>query len=365
MRRRLRVSRNCLRLVGITSIIVIAFLIASLLTVQYTSIIDVDLKEYLSNINSNIKSLTQPSPIITVSDAPVSHNYSREAYATLLTPGDPHPWTEGRPDFYFESCKILIHRLLHHEPTRDPHNRPVIVLVTPSVLQKQIDVLRSFGAEVRVVEKLDPPRGTVDFDNINPRYRDQFTKLHMWNMTEFERIAYFDSDALIIRPVHDIFDVPSRLKGREEWLFAAVYDSGALRREGIVMEPGPEDKGGRSDLLSAGMFLLMPTTTQSEYIFNMFRHPPKKDFTTFMEQDLLRWAYRDQGRYPWVRLSHLYNTQWCVDEDLETAYVIHDKLWNRGIGTPLREIWYEALGDMIGWEMGRHNEGEYLLPHGI
>jgi inositol 3-alpha-galactosyltransferase len=254
---------------------------------------------------------------------------------------------------------VKAHRLLRNATTRDPYNRPFVVLVTPAVPEKQRSILESHGAIVKLVPTLSPPPGTVDFNRINPRYRDQFTKLHVWNMTEYDRIAYFDADTLPIRPIHTIFDTPTDRVGDEEYLFAAVYDSGSGRWE-KEYKPGLDDKGGPHDRdLNAGVFLLWPTKKQSDYIFDMLRNPPaNKDFTVFMEQDMLRWAYRDGGPYPWIRLSHLYNTQWCRAPDLETAYVLHDKLWgSSGPDPELRRVWFQAWGEMIGWEVPRYSGG--------
>lgn len=287
-------------------------------------------------------------------------DYSKEAYVTLLTPSDPHPWAEGRTDYYFESIKVILHRVLRNETTRDPFNRPFIVLATSLVPRKQIKILESHGAIVKGVSTIAPPSGTVDFERINPRYLNQFTKIYLWNMTEYNRLLFLDADLLPIRPFYDVFDTPTKWRKEEEWLFAAVYDSGDSRQENRRNSPGPEDKGRPEDKeLNAGMFLLKPSPTQASYIFDMFIHPPKKDFSVFMEQDFLRWAYRDGGPYPWIRLSHLYNTQWCRPYDLDTAYVLHDKLWGggRGTGDELRRKWYEAWGEMVGWDASRFGEG--------
>jgi hypothetical protein len=293
-------------------------------------------------------------------ELPPGRDYSKEAYITLLSPSDPHPWAEGKTDYYFEAVKVIMHRVLRNQTTRDPFNRPFIVLVTSLVPRKQIKILESHGAIVRTVSTIAPPPGTVDFERINPRYKDQFTKMHVWNMTEYNRLLFVDADMLPIRSFHDVFDTGTKMKGDEEWLFAAVYDSGNSRRDNGRNPPGPEDKGRPADKdLNAGMFLLKPSSTQASYIFDMFIHPPKKDFSVFMEQDLLRWAYRDAGPYPWIRLSHLYNTQWCRPYDLDTAYVLHDKLWGggRGTGDELRRKWYEAWGEMVGWDASRFGEG--------
>ena len=295
--------------------------------------------------------------VINVVPQSSKHDYTKEAYVTLLSPQKPHPWTVGEIDYYFEACKVQAHRLLRNVTTRDPHNRPYIILATPDVYSKQIEILEAHGAIVRRVPIIEPPEGTVNLDLTNPRYRDQFTKLHVWNMTEYDRIAYFDADTLAIRPMHSIFDTRTKMRKGEEWLFAAVYDSGDSRSDGQRNKPGLQDTGRRKDnQLNAGVFLLSPTETQRDYVWNMMRHPPQRDFSVFMEQDFLRWAYRDGGPYPWIRLSHLYNTQWCREWDLDTAYVLHDKLWGRH-GSELRGVWYQAWGEMVGWDVARYSDG--------
>ena len=288
-------------------------------------------------------------------------DYSKEAYVTLLTPAHPHPWSEGKADYYFEAAKIKAHRILRNTTTRDPHNRPFIVLVTETVPVKQIEILEDHGAIVRRVSTIDPPPGTVDLSRINPRYRDQFTKLHIWNMTEYNRIAFFDADTLPIRPVDSIFDTPVQHgANNEEYLFGAVYDSGDSRADNNRNPPGLDDKGRPEDaVLNAGVFLLWPTRRQADYIFDILHNPPQVDWTVFMEQSMLRWAYRDSGPYPWIRLSHLYNTQWCKEWDLDTAYVLHDKLWGEGnvVDAELRRVWYAAWGEMVGWDVPRTEGG--------
>jgi len=314
--------------------------------------------------NENPSALKVDLPTTEIPRPQNGRNYSREAYVTLLTPPQPHPWTRGQPDYYFEATKVKAHRLLRNQTTRDPYNRPFIVLVTPEVPEKQVGILESHGAIVRRVDTIPAPEGHVHLSLTNPRYRDQFTKLHVWNMTEFDRIAFFDADTLSIRAAHRIFDTPATRSGNEEYLFAAVYDSGPDRWDGDRPEPGPEDKGGPGSVLNAGVFLLWPTETQRDYVFEVYHNPPEgADWTRFMEQDMLRWAYRADGPYPWVRLSHLYNTQWCTAEDLDTAYVLHDKLWRGDMNSPdgpdaeLRRVWYQAWGEMVGWDAPRSEQG--------
>jgi alpha-N-acetylglucosamine transferase len=188
-------------------------------------------------------------------------------------------------------------------------------------------------------------------------------------MFEFDRIVFFDADTLPIRAFHTIFDASAHVHDGKEYLFAAGYDSGESRRGGVIRnKPGLDDLGSPNDVLNAGVFLLKPSEDQARYIFDMFKTPPKQDFTVFMEQDFLRWAYREAGPYPWIRLPHLYNTMWCRDEDLDTAYVLHDKLWQRGPDDALRKAWYQAWGEMAGWDAERNPNGiqswlDEMQPH--
>ena len=46
-------------------------------------------------------------------------------------------------------------------------------------------------------------------DLLVPRYREQFTKLVLWNMTSFERILYMDSDTLAVGDVSPMLTEPS------------------------------------------------------------------------------------------------------------------------------------------------------------
>src|SRR2546423_10134975 len=55
-------------------------------------------------------------------DLSSERDYSKEAYVTLLSPSDPHPWSEGRTDYYFEAVKVIMHRVLCNQTTRDPFN---------------------------------------------------------------------------------------------------------------------------------------------------------------------------------------------------------------------------------------------------
>ena len=75
------------------------------------------------------------------------------------------------------------------------------------------------------------------------------------------------------------------------------------------------------------------------------------DFVSTMEQSFLRYAYRDDGPYPWIRLSQIYNTQYARAVDMSASKVIHEKSW---IGGPnnvqeLKEEWHRGWGEVQGY----------------
>lgn len=191
---------------------------------------------------------------------------------------------------------------------------------------------------------------------INPQWIDQFTKLTMWNMTEYSRILYIDADILPVRPLSAVFETPYSFDVEgEPYLFSATYDSAWVRDFGHYTRPVPPlvlNDTDSSNEFNAGMFHFHPSREQAEYVFSIYSNPPPdQDFSKGMEQDLLRYAYRDKGPYPWIRLSQMYNTQWPRLEDMETSHAVHDKMWkdNSPVDWSLRQFWYIAWGEMMGW----------------
>lgn len=76
------------------------------------------------------------------------------------------------------------------------------------------------GARLTLVPPLLGP-------TLNGYYRDCMAKLYVFNLTDYDRIVYLDSDSLILRPLHILFDLPDAAwlaAPRAYWL-----DPGKLR----------------------------------------------------------------------------------------------------------------------------------------
>ena len=295
-----------------------------------------------------------------------SHTRSMdEVYATLLCPSSPNSIANNEIDYYFEGTRILTYRLLHKRSTKDTHSRRLVVLASEAVLPEQIRQLRLDGAIVHSVSIIRPPKG-VNLTKTKQRWKDQYTKLVLWNMTQYSKILYIDADILPIRPLSAIFDTPLTIdKQGHPYLFAATYDSAKTRTFGKFIRPvpvvGPNDTYAGT-MPHACLFLIHPSHRQANYLQSIYDNPPKgQDFTTFMEQSMLKYAYRDDGDYHWTRLSQMYNTQWPRLQDKAASYALHDKFWRETspVAWDLRRFWYIAWGEMQGWSEERQREKEW------
>eukprot|EP00271_Cylindrocystis_brebissonii_P019979 TRINITY_DN639_c0_g3_i1.p1 TRINITY_DN639_c0_g3~~TRINITY_DN639_c0_g3_i1.p1 ORF type:complete len:572 (-),score=88.70 TRINITY_DN639_c0_g3_i1:620-2335(-) len=78
--------------------------------------------------------------------------------------------------------------------------KDMVVLVSPDVSQQSIAVLQADGWLVEAVDLLKNP---------NSNYRETFwgvyTKLHVFNMTQYERVVYLDADTLVVNSIEDLF----------------------------------------------------------------------------------------------------------------------------------------------------------------
>jgi alpha-N-acetylglucosamine transferase len=120
-----------------------------------------------------------------------------------------------------------------------------------------------------------PPR---DEKNTFPRFRDQFTKLILWNMTEYKAVVYFDSDTFVIGNINKLLNIYKTLENTE-YKIAVTQDI----RAGEWMKA-----------FNMGIFSIKPNKTEFNRLIRL-----KNDYNfTFevemSEQGFLNEAYRNQ-----------------------------------------------------------------------
>ena len=93
----------------------------------------------------------------------------------------------------------------------------IVILVAPNVRQSTREKFIGEGAIVREVENIHNPYkilnqkknggeiGLVE-QTFKPRFEFTLNKLHMWNLTEYERVIYMDSDTIAISSLEELFE---------------------------------------------------------------------------------------------------------------------------------------------------------------
>ncbi|KAJ4298233.1 hypothetical protein N0V90_006132 [Kalmusia sp. IMI 367209] len=275
------------------------------------------------------------------------------AVATFLT----GQGTDKSDDSYFVATRILAHQLVHAEATKcNPETITFLVLCSESVPAEQKEILRHDGATV--IEVRDVPVNWWIHSGVM-RWKEQFTKLRVFEMTEYKRILYMDADNLLTGPIDGIFDEPEvttlapKMDRKEQvkwgesqlpaqWLFAARSDNALT---GKRQHPTPPLQ---SSSFSAGFFLIAPDRQIYEHFLSVMGLFHRFDPFT-MEQSLLNYVFRRDGQMPWRELHWKWSATWPNEKDLQMEVVtLHEKLWRTG-PQELKDIWNRKKGEMLNF----------------
>lgn len=281
-------------------------------------------------------------------------NSSKVAIATFLC--ENYVGDENAVDNYFIGARTLHYQLKIAAQTKMlREDIPFLAVVTKAVSQEKKDRLEKDGVAVVVVDDVKLPWWVKTGVK---KWKDQFTKLRIFEMVEYERILFIDSDTLITRPIDGIFSSPliqhpsitlsnltRQIKNDEallpaHYLFAARPDNALAGERDHTYPPN----SSRTDV-SAGFWLAAPSHAMFTYLMSVMQHWKRFDPFT-MEQSLLNYAFRRKGPMPWGELDPIWSATWPNQADWEAGVVsLHEKWWIVG-PEDLREKWRAAKGEM-------------------
>ncbi|KAL6248350.1 hypothetical protein RBB50_004605 [Rhinocladiella similis] len=327
---------------------------------------------------SHLDSPSSPSSSSSDSSSTDDTSRRRYAYATFYS----SPANDTRPldeDKYFTATRVLLYQLLHHPSTKSNNSYPLLVLVPNHVDSRKTDILKREGAVVVHVDVLNPDDATW----VHPArasWAEQFTKLRLFNMTEFDRIAFVDSDMLLITSLDGMFDegvvqtpapAPAvsptqgdddddQVKADEaplpaDYVFVGVSDAGGPHRDSVPDE---------HDNVNGGFWVMRPDPVLYRYYLSVMNVPGRFDDST-MEQGLLNYAHRADGPMPYRHFkTGKWNMNWPSYGDVERgAASVHDKFWDEGnagwIDRQLVEMWWRMQGEMEGFWFRAQRDGLY------
>lgn len=272
---------------------------------------------------------------------PLNHEEkSKYAFATLLCTRK-----SNIHDPYFAATQSLVYRLLWSSYAS---KYPFVVFVCPFTPKSQRDILLGQGAFVRELPLLND---VVPFEKLEvARWADQFTKLNMWNATEFKKIVFMDSDVFPVKNLDHYFEVSEDRLCKADRLMHSGSITKELSAEDVSSicrySFAAVDWYGVKEI-NGGMFIFNPNQQMHTRLLEFARHPESFD-SSRMEQGLLSAAFAAETPFPiqWLDMAFNPSNLWVEDPgNANRSMVVHQKLW-----VPLIVDSHPTLRHM--WDLG-------------
>ena len=156
-------------------------------------------------------------------------------------------------------------------------------------------MLSKEGWSFCVIDRIKPR----DEENTLPRFRDQFSKLILWNMTEYKSLLYFDSDTFVIKNINNLLNS-----------FQYLNDS---LRIGCTRDIR---SGKWQSTFNMGIFTIKPNKTEYERLIRLKDDQNLKFETKMSEQGFLNVVYQNQ----WYDFGFIYNANLAVYSELNNYW---------------------------------------------
>jgi alpha-N-acetylglucosamine transferase len=206
----------------------------------------------------------------------------------------------------------------------------VLELSTKRLSERSRDVLTRAGWKICLVERIAPR----DEANTFPRFRDQFSKLNLWKMVEYDSVVYFDSDCLVVGNIDNMFKIHKHL-GTGNFRIGVTRDIRA---------------GVWQSTFNMGVFVIKPDRKEYERLVQLKEDRSVKFETTMSEQGFLNVVYEKQ----WFEIGFEYNANLAAYTQLKTFWqeregfvnVIHFTMIKPWETASCREHDYQRLCDL-------------------
>lgn len=266
------------------------------------------------------------------------------------------------------AVQSLIYRVLWR-PVSKTDKYPFIAFVAEHVTPEQRQLLAGAGAIVRELKGLDwnPPSSNIGDENGNGigngekkifgRWKDTFSKLHMWAQTDFDRILFLDADAFPLANCDEMFELvsprPCNALAQEPSDFLANGEASCKGEEFIFS--GVEQNPGLSTEINVGAMVFTPSQLMYERFLQNYQKYEAYN-TKMADQAFFAWQFKSDGAFPVMALERKWGGFFPQDEDRGRLMVVHEKIWAEEGW--LGEEWEEGWSEMLGWFDGGVFEGE-------
>lgn len=187
--------------------------------------------------------------------------------------------------------------------------------------------LENVGWKIKTVNRILPR----DEDGTYPKFRDQFTKLELWNIDEYEANIYFDADTLVIRNIDEFLNFYKNFKDNRHKI-GVTRD---IRR------------GKWQRTFNMGVFIIKPNKTEYRYLLDLKNNDSFKFETTMSEQGFLNEVYKNQ----WYEIGFENNANiaflsekpdywWARSYEINIIHFTMQKPWDcSGVYKKVCSIW--------------------------
>ncbi|WLI78706.1 glycosyltransferase family 8 protein [Kosakonia sp. H02] len=242
---------------------------------------------------------------------------------------------------------------------------PLVVMVTEKINAATRQHLRAQACEVREVPVVGPNPALVH-RYANARFAEVWSKLAVWTLTEYQRVAFLDADMLVVQNMDEVFELPLA-EGTLAACHACRCNPNQIARYPASWRPencyyswcedpqmNASPPASVDNYLNGGFLVLIPD--KAVYQQMMARLAAKEDISdwVFAEQDFLNEMFRDR----WLPLHYGYNAlktlplqhprMWDLTRVKNIHYII-DKPWHRHPQPgdkyyDLHRLWWEYAG---------------------
>lgn len=243
------------------------------------------------------------------------HNYKgpgHETFATYFSTRD-----SSMHDPYFLAAQQLAYRLLW-DPRSKSAKHPLTVFVAPFISDEQRDLLSAAGALVKELDLVPWHPAVATY----ARWRDLFSKLNMWEQTDFSKITFLDLDTFPVENIDAIFD-----NAKTQQCLPELLPEEDKPKEKEICEytfTGTEVPGYKE--INVGVMVFNPNKAMHTRLMREYVHTEKYD-SKMAEQAFLSFTYRTDGPFPASFVDRTWNGFFPQHDEEGKLKIIHEKLW--------------------------------------
>ncbi|KAI9472218.1 MAG: nucleotide-diphospho-sugar transferase [Benjaminiella poitrasii] len=252
---------------------------------------------------------------------------------------------------------------------------PLLILYTPAVVPKIIKMLNEAGC---ITKQIDPihPKGKVEYKF--ERFIETWTKLAVWNQTEYDRLILLDADMLPLQNMDELMQLQLPNKNWIAASHACICNPQKIQHYPASWVPAncaytncdtmacidPYSVKNDANYFNSGLILLTPDSDKFKNMIAHLNSITDLNIYPFPDQDFLNEIFKDH----WIPISYIYNAlktlewahhaMWDINKVKNIHYIL-TKPWDvcvdddhrlsdlENIYKPLYKLWWSKYNDVV------------------